>query len=221
MAAGKKRDIFDRRWKGIAAVAVLLAFIALAPLLPLEYPLFPGPDSEFTADRLLRDGKCEEGYAIYERNAAKSGGNSVLYLSIGKMKLRGKCGESDVLGAIEAFRAAATLGSCEANYHLAQVKILRPEFDGADQVDEDDNLFASVLCSKSLSDSEVIEFYSTPIIELMPFDRIEDPLNQALERRAAFKGLPKSERLTILENIRDGVGFDANPYPYERLKNEP
>ncbi|MEX0693346.1 MAG: hypothetical protein WD075_02780 [Rhodospirillales bacterium] len=210
-----KKSFTSTRMKLAAIFAVIAAFFIVIRLLPTEWPLFPADDSEFLANRYLRDGKCEAGYAIYEMNAARKK-SSVTYLTLGDMKYRGDCGGQDLPGAIEAYRKAAQMGNCSANFYLAEVAIKHPAAPGVEHAPPENNLFASAICSNPLTDAELTDFYLNGGNLGRNVDILENNYLSTLRRRHEFNDSPYDLKLRTVENIRDGIGYDANPYPYKR-----
>mgnify|MGYP003133629428 CR=1 FL=1 len=215
------RPPVSKRKKLICVAAGIGAFFLLINLLPQRWPLFPAEDSIFRADRLLRDGKCAEGYAIYEKLAAKSRSGAD-YLSIGDDKYEGFCGGQDLKGAIEAYRKAALKGTCSANFYLAAVALKHQKIDGVDQAPPENNLLAAAICSNGITDQELIHRYFNKLtrhrdaLGIQDNANLRDAFRTALEGRKFYLSLPYEHKRPIAENMRDGIGYDANPEPLSR-----
>jgi len=208
---------FGERLKIGAIIAAIIGMLALAPLLPLEFPLFPASDSTDLAYRLFRDGDCKGGYAILEKRAAK-GSYNIGWSSVGSMKYRGKCGAPDYAGAIKAYRKSAREGSCSASFNLAGISYLHPNVPGIEQIDFRNNLLASALCSQSLADDELMaQTFESEFLH-DGFDVLKSPMREALAKRQVILALPYEEQKKITEQMRDGIGYDANPNPYDWVK---
>ncbi len=205
------------RIKAVAIFAAVAVFFVVIRLLPTEWPLFPAKDSMFHAERLLRDGKCEEGYDIYEKKAEKEV-SAVTYLSIGDWKYAGKCGGQDLPGAIAAYRKAARKGNCSANFYLAELAIKHPDVHDVEHASPANNLFASVICAYPLTDSELSDFFLNRGDRGRNVDVVKKHFLAALRQRDKFNFLSFDQRIKTVKNIRDGIGYDANPVPYKDTK---
>jgi len=208
--------------KKLAFLAMGIAvFFLLINLLPQRWPLFPAEDSIFRASRLLQDGKCEEGFAIYERLAAKSP-SGVDYLSIGDDKYEGFCGGRNLKGAIDAYRKAALKGTCSANFYLAAVALRHPNIDGVNQAPPENNLLAAAICSNGVSDQELTHRYFNrltrhrDVLGIQNDANLKDAFRAALKERQIYLALPYDQKRPIADNMRDGIGYDANPEPLSR-----
>lgn len=205
------------RIKIAAIVAAIVVVLALAPMLPVDFPLFPAPDSTDRAYKLFKEGDCDGGYAILEKRAA-DGAYNVSWSRVGSTKYEGECGEPDYAGAIKAFRKSAREGYCSANFDLAGIAYLHPNIPGVEQVDYRNNLLASALCSSHLSDDELMaQIFESEFLH-DGFDVLKTPMREALAERKSILALPYEERRKIAEQIRDGVGYDANPDPFNWVK---
>ncbi|WNK00122.1 hypothetical protein L2D14_01530 [Thalassospiraceae bacterium LMO-JJ14] len=217
MGNGSKPPMNTRK-KLVFLAAGIAVFFVLINLLPQRWPLFPAEDSIFRADRLLRDGKCEEGYAIFEKLAAKEAA-PVTYLRIGDDKYEGLCGGKDPAGAVKAYRKAALKGMCSANFYLAAVALMHPQIVGVEQAPPENNLFAATICSRGLSDEELMQQYFIDFtrhrdaLGVLDNAGLRDAFRDALLKRQAYLHLPGEKRRSIAKDIRDGINYDANPNP--------
>ncbi|MCK5777846.1 MAG: hypothetical protein KAH11_03580 [Rhodospirillales bacterium] len=188
----------------------ILAFIGLINLLPIEKPFFLADDSAIRAHRLLADGKCEEGYAIYEKRAA-DGRYDVSWQTVGRLKYRGACGGQDLPGAIAAYRQAAREGYCNANFRLAGIAHTHPEVPGITQVSSANNLFSAVMCAFYMEDEETIRLFFESRSLPPAFEQLRPLFLEALERRREFKSLAQDEQEKVVAALVNGDGYDANP----------
>lgn len=187
-------------------------FFVVINLLPLERPFFPADDSIFTASRYFEAGDCKASYDVYEKRAANNKVSpGISYLGIGDMKYNGECGGQDIPGAIAAYRKAARLGVCRANFELASIAYLRPNIPDVEQLDYKDNLFVSALCSFYTSDQELNARFFESDYGNPGFELLKEPFREALVRREQFKKLPPEQQKAIRQDIIEGKGFDANP----------
>jgi hypothetical protein len=202
------------RMKLAGVFAGIAIFFAVINLLPLERPFFPADDSIFTASRYFEAGDCKAGYDVYEKRAANNKVSpGISYLGIGDMKYNGECGGQDIPGAIAAYRKAARLGVCRANFYLAAIALKNPEISGFKQAPPENNFFASALCSFSTTDQELMHifFVREPVHKVS--SGLESVFKNALSRREAFKHFSFNAKRKITEDIRDGVEYDNNPFP--------
>lgn len=200
------------RMKLAGVFAGIAIFFAIINLLPLERPFFPADDSIFTASRYFEAGDCKAGYDVYEKRAANNKVSpAITYLLIGDMKYNGECGGQDIPGAIAAYRKAARLGNCQANFELAGVAFLHPSVPGVEQLDYKDNLFVTTLCAYYANDQEIVSLYFDNNYADPGFERLKEPFREALVRREQFKKLPPEQQMAIRQDIIEGKGFDANP----------
>ncbi|WNK00120.1 hypothetical protein L2D14_01520 [Thalassospiraceae bacterium LMO-JJ14] len=198
------------RMKTSAIIAVLLTILGLIFLLPIEKPFFLADDSAIRADRLLAEGKCKEGYAIYEKRAA-DGRYDVSWQTVGRLKYRGACGGQDLPGAIAAYRQAAREGACGANFRLAGIALLHPDVPGVTQVSPANNLFASTMCAFNTSDDKIVPLFFESRSLPPAFEQLKPLFLEALERRRNFKTLAADEKKRIVTALVNGHGYDANP----------
>jgi len=188
----------------------ILAFIGVINLLPIEKPFFLADDSRIKAGRLLAEGKCEQGYAIYEKRAA-DGRYDVSWQTVGRLKYRGACGGQDLPGAIAAYRQAAREGYCNANFQLAGIALLHPKVPGVSQVSPANNLFSAAMCAFYMKDEETIPLFFESRSLPSAFELLRPLFLEALERRRNFKSLAQDEQKRIVKALVNGDGYDANP----------
>jgi len=199
---------------GILA-AIIVFFFVVVPMLPFEAPYFPAADSEYRAYRLFREGDCAGGYAIFEKRAEKEKGRSVSgvsYLMFGRMKEKGFCGSPDIPGAIEAYRKAAAMGSCRANFELGRIKFSYPNIPNLTQIDYPDNFFAAIICASVIEDHDLLSWYFDDGTEYATNERLRTAFHEALARRNEFKKLSPEQQRKIRNDIVTGNGFDANSH---------
>lgn len=204
------KSFTNTRMELVAIFAAIAAVFAFINWLPIEKPFFLAEDSEIRASRLLRDGDCNAGYAIYEKRAAKRT-YDVSWLTVGRMKYLGECRGQDLPGAIVAYRKAAQNGACRANFNLAGIAYLHPEIPGFKQADYQNNLFAVVMCAFYTNNEKLIEQYIHDEFILPGFEILEPSFRQALERRKEYSTLSPEAQKKIVSAIINGDGYDANP----------
>jgi hypothetical protein len=125
------------------------------------------------------------------------------------------CGAQDIPGAIAAYRKAARLGNCHANFYLANVALKYPDINGLKQAPAENNLFASALCSFSTTDEDLIQRYFVRDSVHKVNAGLEKVFKNALTKRESFRNLSFNAKRKITEEIRDGVDYDNNPFPLQ------
>lgn len=201
------------RLKAIAAIFAVFAVIGALKYVPIYRPLLGETPPWQEAGALIKEGKCAQGVALYERLGRE--GDRLAYRNLAEIYMWGDCGVRDLSRTVAYLRQAAANGDCESSADLAKLAINFPEIDGVEHISPRNNFLAYGLCSGE-SDSALRKEYFYDFLD----SAVPEAFFKAMSDRKKLMEGPVSKWDAITRQISEGQGFDQNPIPREQFETK-